>query len=238
MLDQKSILIHVLCAGACAWYSLTLVLVSGGTLGSAAVANRCDHRRSFTLGGGGGSNLGGGTLLCIGGSTLRGGAGLWSGGCSGGLCVWSSYCPHVSCISCVITFGDCRGSGLLVGCVGCGGGAVRLKIYRRRSNYRMDDSWGCGGNLPLRADAIFVAADIMAYLGVDLGLDIYFYLKNSFPDIIGLLDFFTHSYQQRYYSGEVPRTYYLKQCGANVCQSLVFSWIMDYISSGTKGLAL
>ena len=72
-----------------------------------------------------------------------------------------------------------------------------MKIYRRRSNYRMDDSWGCGGNFPLRDDEIFDAADMMAYLGVDLGLDIYLCLKNTFPDIIGLLNSFTHSYQKR-----------------------------------------
>ena len=123
MLDQKHVLLRMLCAGACDWFSLTLVLVAGGTLGSAAVDNSCDRRRGCTIGGGGRSTLGGDTIIYIGGSTLGGGAGLWAGGFSGGLGVWYS-CPYVSCISCVINLGNRRGEGLLVGCVGGGGGAV------------------------------------------------------------------------------------------------------------------
>ena len=114
MLDQKIALLRVLSAGACAWFSLILVLVEGVTLGSAAVANRCDCQRGSTLGGGGGSTLGGGNLLCIGGSNLGGGDDLWDGGCSGGIGVWSSFCPPVSYIYCVITLGNLLGSGLLV----------------------------------------------------------------------------------------------------------------------------
>ena len=54
--------------------------------------------------------------MCIGGSTLEGGAGLWVGGCTGGLGVWYFF-ASVYYISCVITT-------LPVGCVGSGGGAV------------------------------------------------------------------------------------------------------------------
>ena len=65
MLDQKIALLRVLSAGACAWFSLILVLVEGVTLGSAAVANRCDRRRGCTLGYGGGSTLGGGNFFVL-----------------------------------------------------------------------------------------------------------------------------------------------------------------------------
>ena len=124
----------MLWAGACAWSSPTLVLVEiGSILGSAAVANLCDFRRGSTLGGGGRSNLGGGTLLYLCGSTLEGDAGLWDGGYAGGIGVWY-YCPSMPCISCVINLGDFRGAGLLVDCIGGRGGAVWLKISWRRSN--------------------------------------------------------------------------------------------------------
>ena len=102
----------MLWAGACAWSSPTLVLVEiGSILGSAAVANLCDFRRGSTLGGGGGggSNLVGGTLLCIGGSTLGGCAFLWTGDRSGGLGIWTSFCPPVSCILCGVSLVDRRG---------------------------------------------------------------------------------------------------------------------------------
>ena len=88
MLACRRVLHCVLCAGACVWFSLTLVLGANGTLGSAAVDNCCDQLRGCTLGGGGGSTLRCGALLCIGGSTIQGGAGLWVGGCAGGLGVW------------------------------------------------------------------------------------------------------------------------------------------------------
>ena len=117
MLDRRRVLLRMLRDVAYVWFSLTLVLgVGGGTVGSAAVDNICDRRRSFTLGGGDGYTLGGGTLLCIGGYTLRGVAGLWVGGCAGRLVVGSS-CTSVSCISFVIT-------PLLIGCVSGGGDNV------------------------------------------------------------------------------------------------------------------
>ena len=115
VLDKKRVFLCVLCDGACDRFSLTLVLVASGTLGSAVVSNFSERRRGCTLGGGGGSNLGGGTLLCIGGSTLVGGACPWDGCCAVGLGVWSS-CTSVSCISCVRTPGNCRGAGLCFGC--------------------------------------------------------------------------------------------------------------------------
>ena len=116
MLDHRHVFIHVLCTEACVWFSLKLVLGAGDTLGSAAVDNRCDLQRGCTLGGGGGSTLGGGTLLFIGGSTLGGDAGLWVGDCAGDMGV-GYFCASVSCISCVIT-------PLPVGYVFGGGGAV------------------------------------------------------------------------------------------------------------------
>ena len=104
MLDHRCVLLGVLCAGACGWFSLMLVIgAGGGNLGSDAVSNRCDRQKGCTCGGGGGSTLGGG-------------ADLWVGGCAGDLGVCFS-CPSVSCTSCVIT-------PLLVGCVGGGGGAA------------------------------------------------------------------------------------------------------------------
>ena len=60
----------------------------------------------------------------------------------------------------------------------------------------MDDSWRCGGIFPLRDDAIFFAAVIIAYSGVDVGLVIYFCLKKNVPDIIGVRVSFNHSCQQ------------------------------------------
>ena len=104
----------MLCSGACVWFSLALVLGAGGTLGSATFSNRCDLFRGCTIVDDGGSTLGGVTILCIGGSALGGSAGLCVVGCTVGIGVWS-YCPSVSCISCVVT-------PLLVGYVGGGGG--------------------------------------------------------------------------------------------------------------------
>ena len=167
----------MLCAGAYVWFSLTLVLGSGGTLGSAAAANCCDQRRGCTLGGGGGSNLGGGTILCIGGYILGGVAGLWVGGCVSGIGEWSS-CPYVSYISCVIT-------SLLVVSVGGGGDAVWLKIMWRCSNAWIDDYWRFGGIFPWGADARFAAKAMMTSSGVDMGLVIYLCLK-KLPDILGV----------------------------------------------------
>ena len=123
MLDKKRVLLCVLCAGACAWFYLTLFLVEGGTHISDAVDNNCDHWRGCTLGGDVGSTLRGGTILCICGSTFGGGAGLWADGCAGGIDVCSS-CPSVYCISCVTNLGNHQERGLIVGYGGGGGGAV------------------------------------------------------------------------------------------------------------------
>ena len=185
----------MLCDRDCDWSYLKLVIVAGGNIGSDAVANSYDQRRGYTLGGGGGSTLGGGTLLCISVSTLGGGSGLWNGGCAGGLGVWYYSCPPVSCISCVITIRDRRGYGLIVGCVGCGGGAVLKKISWRRSNARIDDSWRCGGIFTFRDDARFAAAAMMASSEVDVGLVIYLCLNKTVLDILGVCVSFIHIFQ-------------------------------------------
>ena len=184
------------CAGACAWFSLALVLLECGTLGSAAVDNRCDRQRGCTLWGGGVSTLGGVIFLCICVWTLGGGAGLYAGGCAGGIGLLYS-CPSVSCISCVITFGYRRGAGLLVECVGGGGGAVWFKISWRRSNAWIYDSWRCGGILPSRNDVRFAAAAMMEYSGVETRLVIYLCLKKTLPDILGVHVSFTHQHINR-----------------------------------------
>ena len=170
MIACRRVLLGLLCSRACVWFYLILVLGTGDTLGSAVVDNHCDHQRGCNLGGGDGYTLGDGTLLCIFGSTLGGGAGLWVGGCIGGLGLWS-FCASVYYIYCVIT-------PLPVVCVGGGGVAVCLKISLRRSRAWMDNSLRCGGIFPWMVDARFAAADMMAFSRVDVRLVIYLRLKN------------------------------------------------------------
>ena len=105
---------------------------------------------------------------------------------------WGECCPYW-CASCC--------GGLLVPVAvtvigeSCLSSTTCWNMVRNLPRVSRDGSWRCWGILPFNTASIFLAADIIVYVGVIVGVVMYVCLWNTIPDTCWDIVYFIHRFQ-------------------------------------------